>query len=123
MHEVTDKHSHKAMPDIGQDSAGVLKQLVEGFDQRSHFILGIAPEGTRKPTGCWKRGCYRIAYAAQVPLVPAGLDYRNKEIFFCPPWIPGANQAAEMRRLNDCYRAAMAKKPENFRPHAGGKTA
>lgn len=96
---------------------GILKQLVDKVNNQSHFILGVAPEGTRKPTSPWKRGCYQIAYAAKVPLVPAGLDYQKKEIFFFPHWVPGADKELEMRRLSDCYRPAMAKKPGNFQPH------
>jgi 1-acyl-sn-glycerol-3-phosphate acyltransferase len=97
---------------------GVLEQLIADSEKRTHFIIGIAPEGTRKPTSPWKIGCYRVAHAAKIPLVPAGLDYRTRKIFFLPHWIPGDNQELEMNRLSDCYQAAMAKKPENFRPHS-----
>lgn len=96
---------------------GVLEHLIDDCEQRPHFIIGIAPEGTRKATSPWKIGCYRIAHSAQIPLVPAGLDYQNKIIFFCSHWVPGADKELEMKRLSDCFRAEMAKKPENFLPH------
>ena len=46
------------------------------------MILGIAPEGTRKKVHTWRSGFALIAKAADVPIQPAVIHYRQKLITF-----------------------------------------
>ena len=49
--------------------------------QRSdHFILAIAPEGTRDKVSEWKTGFYHIAKKANIPIVLGFVDGGNKTV-------------------------------------------
>src|SRR5918996_1203336 len=52
-------------------SRGAVPQMVEEMKQRPQFVLGLAPEGTRKAVTKWRTGFYQIALAAGVPIVLA----------------------------------------------------
>jgi 1-acyl-sn-glycerol-3-phosphate acyltransferase len=61
---------------------GLVGQMVEHFNARSSLVLGITPEGTRRTVSGWKRGFALIAQGANVPVLPAILNYRTKVIRF-----------------------------------------
>jgi len=61
---------------------GVVGQMTDTFRRSSKLVLGIAPEGTRKPVAKWRSGFARIAQAANVPVQPAVVDYRYKQVTF-----------------------------------------
>ncbi len=63
---------------------GLVGQLVTQFNERSHLVLGITPEGTRTKVREWKRGFALIAQAANVPVLPAIINYRTKVVTFEP---------------------------------------
>ena len=45
--------------------------IVDIFNSREEFRLGLSPEGTRKKVEKWKTGFYYIAKGAGVPIVMA----------------------------------------------------
>ncbi len=92
-------------------SKDFVTQIVEEFDRREHFLLAIAPEGTRKRVDRWKTGFYYIALKAKVPLQPAALDYPNRKIIFGPLFYPSGDYAADMRRFGEFYRPYEPKNP------------
>lgn len=59
-------------------ASGVVNQVAGAFQESEEMVLVIAPEGTRKPARWWKSGFLKIAEAADVPVVLAGIDYRTK---------------------------------------------
>lgn len=61
---------------------GLVSQLVDEFNASEEMALIIAPEGTRSARTHWKSGFYRIAAAADVPVVLAYVDYKRKETGF-----------------------------------------
>ena len=61
---------------------GLVGQMVEQFNERSSLILGITPEGTRRTVSGWKQGFALIAQGANVPVLPAILNYRTRVIRF-----------------------------------------
>lgn len=61
-------------------ASGVVGQVGEAFDAQDEMVLVIAPEGTRRAGRWWKSGFLKIAEAARVPIVPAGIDYQTKTI-------------------------------------------
>lgn len=95
---------------------GVVAQLVTEFKQREHLFLGITPEGTRSRVERWKTGFYHIAQQAQVPLVPAFVDYRLKQIVICPPFVITGNQPDDFLALQEVFSAATPKNPVKFNP-------
>jgi len=69
-----------AMPIDRSNAAMVVPQLVTAFRKESRLLLALAPEGTRKWMPYWKTGFYRIAEAADVPIVLAFIDYEKKQM-------------------------------------------
>jgi 1-acyl-sn-glycerol-3-phosphate acyltransferase len=63
---------------------GMVEQMSEQFHARPKLVLGITPEGTRGKAGEWKRGFARIAESAQIPVLPAILNYDQKMVHFEP---------------------------------------
>ena len=61
-------------------STGLVEQMVEAANKTDHFILTIAPEGTRHHVAEWKRGFYHIAKGAGIPMVMAVVDGKHKEV-------------------------------------------
>ena len=63
---------------------GVVGQMTEYFAKQEKLILGIAPEGTRSRVRGFKSGFALIAQGANVPILPAIIDYRTKVVTFKP---------------------------------------
>ena len=83
---------------------GVVEQaaaLITGSDK---FWFGLAPEGTRKPGVHWKSGFWKIAKAADVPVLPAYFHYPDKIIGIGPPFALGDDMAADIARIRAWYR-------------------
>ena len=53
------------------------------------MLYEVITEGTRKPVAHWKTGCWRIASAAGMPLLPVAIDYRLREIVIYAPFQTG----------------------------------
>jgi 1-acyl-sn-glycerol-3-phosphate acyltransferase len=62
--------------------SGLVDQMAALFASAPKMILGIAPEGTRKKVHTWRSGFALIAKAADVPIQPAVIHYRQKLITF-----------------------------------------
>lgn len=65
-------------------SQGLVEQMVREFEAADELALVLAPEGTRSAAPYWKSGFYRIALAAQVPLVMAKVDAPEKTVYLYP---------------------------------------
>ena len=83
---------------------GLIAEVTQHFREKSKLILGITPSGTRKPVKEWKDGIARIAAAAQVPIVPAVLNYNTRTVRFAP-LIEGIS---EVRQIMERIRAEAA---------------
>jgi 1-acyl-sn-glycerol-3-phosphate acyltransferase len=59
-------------------SGDMVRQTVALFAQKDTLVIGLSPEGTRGKTTRWKSGFWHIARTAQVPLVLAFVDTKNK---------------------------------------------
>ena len=80
---------------------GLIRDVTEQFRGKSKWILGITPSGTRRPVKDWKDGIARIAAAAQVPIVPAVMNYRTRTVHFAP-LIEGVTEVRQiMERIRD----------------------
>ncbi len=97
----------------GNAASEVVNQVVQAFTQSDHLILGIAPEGTRSRVGKWKTGFYRIALAAEVPIVPTYIDSKTKTIGFGEIFIPTDNMEADLAILQNFYADKRGIKPGN----------
>jgi 1-acyl-sn-glycerol-3-phosphate acyltransferase len=73
------------IPVVRSASHNVVDQVVAEFVRRDQLVLAITPEGTRKKVQEWKSGYWHIARAADVPIVPVGLDYARRAAVIGPP--------------------------------------
>lgn len=56
----------------------VVGQIVDAMRKNEVLHLVIPPEGTRKSVKHWKMGFYWMALGANVPILPAYVDYKGK---------------------------------------------
>lgn len=61
---------------------GVVGDMTDYFASHPKLILGIAPEGTRREVSRWRSGFALIAQAADVPILPAIINYQTKIVSF-----------------------------------------
>ena len=90
---------------------GIVEQLVDAFEERDRFILGIAPEGTRSKVTRWKTGFYRIAQGAGVPILPVGIDWATRSIHLGDLFVPTGDREADMARLRAWFAPFVGKRP------------
>lgn len=96
-------------------NTSVTDQMAEVFEKRKTFHLAITPEGTRKAADTWKKGFYYIALKANVPIMPAYIDYKKKEVGLFPLFYPTGNTDQDIETIRDYYQGVTAQHPGNFK--------
>lgn len=90
----------------------VVDGMAMEFKRQEKLWLVITPEGTRKKVGRFKTGFLRIAYAAQVPIIVIGLDFKRKAfIFDLVTKTEGDFEADADRLYRHCCNRFVAKNP------------
>jgi len=87
----------------------VVSQMTARFARKPSMWLGITPEGTRKPVTHWKTGFLRIAYAANVPVLPVFFDYPSKTFTLGEPFFPSSDLEADMLAIRALFRGYHGK--------------
>jgi 1-acyl-sn-glycerol-3-phosphate acyltransferase len=87
-----------------RNPAGMVASTVDALHANQRFLLGLAPEGTRKAAREWRRGFWNIASAAAVPVLPAAFDYPNRRIVIGAPILAQGDYASGLRRVLEFYR-------------------
>ena len=82
---------------------GVVEQAATMIRDADQLWFGLAPEGTRKRVEHWKTGFWKIAKAADVPVLPAYFHYPDKVIGIGEPFQLGDDMAADMVRIRAWY--------------------
>lgn len=95
-------------------AGGVVEAASAAFRQRERLFLALSPEGTRRKVEKWKSGFYRIGQSAGVPLLPVALDYGNRKVAFFPIFRLTGDYEADLTRLQACFRADMARRPDQY---------
>ena len=90
---------------------GVVGQMVTMFGERSHFLLAIVPEGTRKGVTTIKTGFWHIAKDADVSIICWYLDNDNKTTRWLGEVVPGDDKVQDMKTIRGIYEAAGYKFP------------
>ncbi|MDD2635061.1 MAG: 1-acyl-sn-glycerol-3-phosphate acyltransferase [Bacteroidales bacterium] len=94
---------------------GLIEQAIEFFNEdRERFYLVITPEGTRKRTKNWKKGCVRIAKAANVPIVLGFLDCENRKMGVKGLLDPKGNENQVMEKLKKQYKGLQGIHKDKF---------
>ena len=95
-------------------AAGVVEQTRELFEHSDKLIMTLAPEGSRRRMEPWKSGFYRMAVAAQVPIVCGFIDYGRKVAGTGLVLMPSGDYAADMEKILGFYQGVTAAHPEDF---------
>ncbi|QNM86416.1 1-acyl-sn-glycerol-3-phosphate acyltransferase [Polaribacter pectinis] len=95
-------------------SNNLVDAIVQIFNNKEEFRLGLSPEGTRKKVDKWKTGFYYIAKGANVPIVMATLDFENKQIKISEPYYTTANKDKDFEVFHSFYKGIKGKNPELF---------
>ena len=83
---------------------GVVEQSVALIRSNPRFWYGLAPEGTRKQVERWKTGFWKIAKAADVPILPAYFHYGQRVVGIGPLFHAGDDMQADIARIQAWYR-------------------
>jgi 1-acyl-sn-glycerol-3-phosphate acyltransferase len=83
---------------------GMVEQAAAMIRRADRCWYGLAPEGTRKPVERWKTGFWKIAKAADVPVLPAYFHYGRKVIGIGPVFALGEDMAADIARIREWFR-------------------
>jgi 1-acyl-sn-glycerol-3-phosphate acyltransferase len=86
------------------------------FARDPGLVLTVPAEGTRGYTPRWKSGFYRIAQAAEVPIVLGFLDYQRRRGGFGPEVHPSGDVKRDMDLVRAFYADKVARHPECFGP-------
>lgn len=90
-------------------SAGVVEQVAERYRSRETLWVALAPEGTRRRVEQWKSGFWRIARAAEVPVLCVYFHYPEKLIGIGPLLQMSESLDEDMAQIREYYRPWMGK--------------
>lgn len=93
-------------------SNNLVDAIIQIFNSKEEFRLGLSPEGTRKKVDKWKTGFYYIAKGAKVPIVMATLDFKNKEVKISEPYYTTDNLEKDFEVFHSFYKNVKGKNPE-----------
>lgn len=107
-----------AIPVERTRSGANVSKMVELFAASDRLLLALSPEGTRKWQPYWRTGFYRIAEAADVPIVLGFIDYRSRRLGIGIQIDTHGGEIATLARIRDFYRHCHPAKPKNQGPIA-----
>jgi 1-acyl-sn-glycerol-3-phosphate acyltransferase len=93
-------------------STNMVEGVINIFNSKEEFRLGLSPEGTRKKVYKWKTGFYYIAKGANVPIVMATLDFENKKIKISEPYYLTEDIQKDFKVFDNFYKDVKGKNPE-----------
>jgi len=96
--------------------AGFVDTVAARIRREERFMLVIAPEGTRSLRPGWKSGFYRIALAADVPVLVGIVDYSHRRIGLVASIGLSGDHDADMAAIAACYRDCRGLRPELASP-------
>lgn len=99
-----------------RQTEGIVEQACAKFAESDQLIIGLAPEGTRKPVDRWKTGFYRIALGAGVPIALGVIDFGNRELRVDSVFHPTGDMESDLKAIRSRYLGVQGKRPEYYRP-------
>lgn len=98
---------------VNRGKAGRLTDIVaEMYNDTDSLFITITPEGTRTLVKKWKLGFYRIAIAANVPIIFGVLDYTNKVGGMKKLFYPTGDIEKDLKEIRAFYKGIEGKHPE-----------
>jgi 1-acyl-sn-glycerol-3-phosphate acyltransferase len=93
-------------------AANVVEQMQAQYELRDRLELIITPEGTRSKVKEWKSGFYRIAVAAEVPIVLAAVHAPEKTVFISEPFYPTGDYGRDLIDIKKFYDGKIGFRPD-----------
>jgi hypothetical protein len=90
---------------------GLVQSLVTRMKSEPEFMLCIAPEGTRKYTDYWKSGFYRVALAADIPVILGFCAWNRKVVGLGPSIRLTGDADADMATIAAFYADKRGRHP------------
>jgi 1-acyl-sn-glycerol-3-phosphate acyltransferase len=84
------------------------------FKNSDEMLLLITPEGTRSPRTHWKSGFYRMAEAADVPIIIAYVDVKNRVSGLHHIVTPNGDFEGDMDKIYRFYDDKIGLRPDNY---------
>lgn len=101
---------------VPADASSVVATSVDAFNRRDSLILALAPEGTRAGGSAWRSGFWRIADAADVPVLMGFVDSDSKRMGLGPALTIDGDAEAWMEQARIFYEDKAGLKPRNRGP-------
>lgn len=95
-----------------RSSNNFVQQIVNLYNQAEHFVVAIAPEGTRSAVNYWRTGFYYIALGAKVPIAFGFVDYRTRTLGVGGYFMPTGDLEADFAHIRDFYRDKVGRRPQ-----------
>ena len=105
-----------AIPVNREKSGDLVQYAIESFNTHDRFLLGLAPEGTRKWMPYWRTGFYRIAMEVGVPIVLGFIDYQEKRIGIGATFVPSGILEQDLDLVRKFYAAFTPRHAKNMSP-------
>ncbi|NDK39732.1 acyltransferase [Pseudoxanthomonas gei] len=93
-----------AIPVNRSSPKGTVEQAVAIIEKFDRIWFTLTPEGTRKRVEHWKTGFWKIARAADVPIVMAYFHYPEKTIGIGQVFLTSDSLEHDMARIREWYR-------------------
>lgn len=93
--------------------SGLVTSLVAEFAAADRLVVVVPPEGTRSRTDHWRTGFYRVACAAEVPIVCSYLDYPRRVGGFGPVIEPSGDIETDFPQFEEFYADKRGKYPDD----------
>jgi 1-acyl-sn-glycerol-3-phosphate acyltransferase len=94
----------------------LIESVVRSFDENDEMMLLVAPEGTRGRSDHWKSGFWRMAEAADVPVIMSFIDGETKTTGFGPTVKVDGDPEAFMELAREFYADKHGLDPRNRGP-------
>lgn len=91
----------------------LVDQTVAQYKSEPEMIVLVPPEGTRSKVKEWKTGFYRIAVAAEVPVLMGYVDASKKEAGLADFYYPTGELEEDMPAIRAFYATKVGINPEN----------
>jgi 1-acyl-sn-glycerol-3-phosphate acyltransferase len=80
-------------------STNFVDQTTQRFDESDRMVMIFTPEGSRSKTEYWRTGFYWVAHQANIPIVIAAINYKDKCLYMSEPIYPTGDIYADFEQI------------------------
>ena len=98
----------------GVKNQNAIYHVAEMLNNSDELHIVMSPEGWIKKVSDWNKGFYYMAVKAQVPIIVASLDYKEKEMGVQGVIYDIGDYDSVIEQINGMYNGVRGKHPEQF---------